>query len=248
MSQDKLAAMQSHLTIDQYSSIVRFIATNDFSAECMRSYISDLEVELKIIEPDLKKLLEAKGISLIYTRCWNKFQRRSSSDTTSPRNIRTAIQDKIVNKYHPDSLYEQELDFIDGLKEHVETTTEELQHLKQILAVYLELFPEAINSPRAKRSELNASMSKSPARFVKSRSSPVLISPRNSPRTSATSSDIAGSPFEVIQDAFESPRRRSTGHRRSRRGRSGTSGSTSGSRNSSRSRSRSRTRTKNSKN
>lgn len=193
---EKLDEIRPHLSIDQYSAIVKFIANNDFSAHSLKSYIIDLEDELKNARSDKMQLELASGISLIYTRYWNKFQRREVK-SSNYRNQRTTLQNDIVNKYHPDTLYKQEIDFLDCINEYINDTSEELKRLIQILSVYLELFPDAITSPRTKRSELNIMNT-----FVKSKSSPTLISPKNSPRTSET-------------DLFSSPRRKSE-HRRHR--------------------------------
>lgn len=192
----KLDEIRPHLSIDQYSAIVKFIANNDFSAHSLKSYIVDLEDELKNARSDKMQLELASGISLVYTRYWNKFQRREVK-SSGYRSQRTATQNNIVNKYHPDTLYKQEIDFLDSITEYINDTSEELKRLIQILSVYLELFPDAITSPRTKRSELGMS--------VKSKSSPLLISPRNSPLNSPRNST----------DLFSSPRRKSDHRRRS---------------------------------
>jgi len=230
---DKLETIREHVTLEQYGAIVRFIANNDFSKHSLDIYISDIINEIAETEEHLKKISEAQGIYIIY---WNRFQRRDNKNPRSPRVARTPKQQKFIQKTHPDTMYEQETSLIDALEEILETRQPELEHLRAIRDVYIELFPSAVQMPKVVRSQLP---------FIKSKSSPSL-SPRTSPTSVIASSPTRSLMEEHVVDAFageldSSPRRRSTSHRYSRSRRS-RNNSRSSSRSNSRSNSRTRSR------
>ena len=179
MNNLNLEKLKKQLSPQKYITLLEFIAKGDFSLKKLDLLLLDSARRITQEENDIHSLDRQLGALQIAI-----LGRINRMETT----LRTKHRMKVLEKYNVVSIQETIEDFRKCLEDFKKEEEAHHEMLKDIRAIYIDTFPEALSSPRSSRSELESS----PARFMaKSASSPNL-----SPRLGAQSM------------LFKSPRRK----------------------------------------